>query len=113
MDLARAHGMEPLAAWYLNTDCAGMFAPDLYDRLQAKLQRNTANFVLLSTDLIKVLRIFQACGIPAVPLKGPVLAATLFNEIPWRESCDLDLLVARSDIARAKDALTEAGYQLD
>ena len=59
MDLARAHGMEPLAAWYLDTDCAGMFAPDFYDRLHATLQRNTANFVLLSTDLIKVLRILR------------------------------------------------------
>ncbi len=113
MDLARAHGMEPLAAWYLDTDCAGMFAPDFYDRLHATLQRNTANFVLLSTDLIKVLRIFRAHGIPVVPLKGPVLAVTLFNEIPWRESCDLDLLVRRADVTRAKDALMEAGYQLD
>ena len=113
MDLARAHGMEPLAAWYLNTDCAGMFAPDFYDRLHAILQRNTANFVLLSTDLIKVLRILRTCGIPVVPLKGPVLAVTLFNEIPWRESCDLDLLVRRADVGRAKDALVEAGYQLD
>ena len=113
MDLARAHGMEPLAAWYLNTDCAAMFAPDFYDRMHAILQRNTANFVLLSTDLIKVLRILQARGIPVVPLKGPVLAVTLFNEIPWRESCDLDLLVRRADVGRAKDALIEAGYQLD
>ena len=113
MDLARAHGMEPLAAWYLDTDCAGMFAPDFYDRLHATLQRNTANFVLLSTDLIKVLRILRARGIPVVPLKGPVLAITLFNEIPWRESCDLDLLVRRGDVGRAKDALMEAGYQLD
>jgi hypothetical protein len=113
MDLARAHGMEPLAAWYLNTDCAGMFAPDFYDRMRATLQRNTANFVLLSTDLIKVLRILQARGIPVVPLKGPVLAVTLFNEIPWRESCDLDFLLRRADVGRAKDALIEAGYQLD
>ena len=113
MELARAHGMEPLAAWYLDTDCAGMFAPDFYDRLHATLQRNTANFVLLTTDLIKVLRILRARGIPVVPLKGPVLAGTLFNEIPWRESCDLDLLVRRGDVGRAKDALMEAGYQLD
>ena len=113
MDLARAHGMEPLAAWYLKTDCAGTFAPDFYDRMRAILRRNTANFVLLSTDLIKVLRILQARGIPVVPLKGPVLAVALFNEIPWRESCDLDLLVRRADVGRAKDALIEAGYQLD
>jgi hypothetical protein len=90
-----------------------MFGPDFYRRMHAKLERNTANFMLLSTDLIKVLRILRARGIPVVPLKGPVMAITLFNEIPWRDSCDLDLLVHRADVGRAKDALIEAGYQLD
>ena len=113
MSLARAHGMEPLAAWYLNTDCAGVLATDFHDHLNAILQRNTAKFVLLSTDLIKVLRILESRGIAVVPLKGPVLATTLFNEIPWRESCDLDLLVTRADVGRAKVALVEAGYQLE
>jgi hypothetical protein len=113
MDLARAHAMEPLAAWYLNTDCAGMFAPNIHVRLRAILQRNTANFMLLSTDLIKVLRILRAHGISVVPVKGPVLASSLFNEMPWRDSLDLDLLIQRTEIARAKDALVEAGYQLE
>ncbi|MGC2757069.1 nucleotidyltransferase domain-containing protein [Candidatus Binatus sp.] len=113
MDLARAHGMEPLAAYYINTDCAGMFAPEFHKRLRAILVGNTAKFVVLSTDLIKVLRILEGRGIPVVPLKGPVLAEKLFSEIPWRDSCDLDLLIPRIDIGRAKDALVDAGYRLD
>src|SRR5580704_11218092 len=64
MDLARGHRMEPLAAWYLNTDCAGMLAPELHDSLHATLRRSTANFLLLSADLIKVLRILQVQNIP-------------------------------------------------
>ena len=107
MDLARAHGMEPLAAYYINTDCAGMFAPEFHKRLRAILVGNTAKFVVLSTDLIKVLRILEGRGIPVVPLKGPVLAEKLFSEIPWRDSCDLDLLIPRIDIGRAKDALSQ------
>jgi hypothetical protein len=113
MGLARAHGMQPLAALYLNADCPEMLTPEFRERLHATLQCNTINFVLLSTDLIKVLRLLRARGIRVVPLKGPVLAASLFNEIPWRESCDLDLLIPRADVGRAKDALIEAGYQLD
>ena len=113
IDLARSHAMEPLAAWHLNTDGAGMLAPNIHERLQAILQRNTANFMLLSTDLINVLRILRARSISVVPLKGPVLAASLFDEMPWRDSVDLDLLIPRADIGRAKDALMEAGYQLD
>lgn len=113
MDLARAHWMQPLAAWYLNTDCAGMLPPELHDSLHATLHRNTANFLLLSADLIKVLRILDAQNIPVVPLKGPVLATMLCDDIVWRESSDLDLLVRRADITRAKDALMAAGYRLD
>lgn len=113
LDFARAHGMEPLLALYLKTECPEMLTQDFRERLHATLERNTINFVLLSTDLIKVLRILRARGIRVVPLKGPVLAASLFNEIPWRESCDLDLLMPRADVGRAKDALIEAGYRLD
>lgn len=113
MDFARAHGMEPLVALYLNSDCPGVLAPEFRERLRATSRRITTNFVLLSTDLIKVLRILRSHGIRVVPLKGPVLAATLFNEIPWRESCDLDLLISRADVGQAKDALIAAGYQPD
>ncbi len=112
IDLARAHWIEPLAAWYLSTGCAGTLAPGLHENLHATLHRNTANFLLLSAGLIKVLRLLQAQSVPVVPLKGPVLAAMLCDEIPWRESCDLDLLVRRADITRAKQALMAAGYQL-
>lgn len=113
IDLARGHCLEPLIAWYLQTDCAGMFAKDFHDGLRVTLRRSTANLMLLCTDLTKVLRILEEHSIPVVPLKGPVLAAMLCDEIPWRESCDLDLLVRRIDITRAKNALMAAGYQID
>src|SRR5579863_1606366 len=71
IDLTRAHWMEPLAAWYLDTDCAGLLPPDIHDGLRAAMRRNAANFLLLSADLIKVLRVLDAHSIPVVPLKGP------------------------------------------
>jgi hypothetical protein len=113
LELARAHGMEPLAAWYLNTDCNGMLAPQLHRRLHEVMRRTAAASLLLSAELIKVLNILQAHHVQAVPLKGPVLAAMLCDEIAWRESCDLDLLVRRADIARARQALCDAGYRVD
>jgi hypothetical protein len=90
-ELARGHWMEPLVAWYLNTDCAGMFTSDFHNDLHTTLRRNTVDFMLLSVDLIRILRFFQAQSIPVVPFKGPTLTAMLSDETPWRESCDLDL----------------------
>src|ERR1700693_6189200 len=81
MNLARGHLMEPLVVWYLGTDCIGMFASDFQDNLQATLRRNTANIMLLGAHLLKTLRILRARSIPVVPLKGPVLAAMLCDEI--------------------------------
>jgi hypothetical protein len=80
MDLARGHWMEPLVAWYLNIDCAGMFATDFDDGLRTTLHRSTTNLMLLSANLIKILRILKAHTIPVVPFKGPVLATMLCDE---------------------------------
>jgi hypothetical protein len=113
IDLARAHWMEPLVAWQLKSICPDLLDPDLSAHLDQMLRFNTAKHLLLSADLIKVLAILEAEQIAAVTLKGPVLAATLCDDIPWRDSCDLDLLVRRADISRAKDALLAAGYRLD
>jgi hypothetical protein len=113
MELARAHWMEPLVAWQLRTLCADLLEPSFAADVDHILRYNTARHLLLSAELIKVLGILEAERIPAVPLKGPVLAAMLCDEIPWRESCDLDLLVRRADVTRAKDALLASGCRLD
>ncbi|HKD66041.1 MAG TPA: nucleotidyltransferase family protein [Candidatus Binataceae bacterium] len=113
ISLARAHWMEPLAAWYLDTECAELLPSAIREVLRAAIHRSAVNFLLLSAELIKVLCVLDAGGIRVVPLKGPVLAAMLCDENPWRESCDLDLLVRPADITWAKDALIAAGYRLD
>jgi hypothetical protein len=113
IDLARAHWLHPLIAWQLRCACADLLEPALAAHLHQILRLSTAKHLLLSADLAKALDIFQAHGIEAVPIKGPLLAAALCDEIPWRDSVDLDLLVRRTEITRAKDALIAAGYRLD
>jgi hypothetical protein len=113
IELARAHWLEPLLAWQLRSACADMLEPAFAARLHRVVRASTAKHLLLAANLHKLLEIFQAHGIAAVPLKGPLLAAALCDEIPWRDSADLDLLVRRADITRARDALIAAGYRLD
>jgi hypothetical protein len=113
IDLARAHWMEPLVAWQLRAACAEMLGPAVLPALDTIIRRSAARHLLLSAELIKVLRILRAHGIAVLPFKGPVLAATLCDQMVWRESSDLDFLVRRAEVTRARDALIAAGYRLD
>jgi Uncharacterised nucleotidyltransferase len=51
-------------------------------------------------------------GYPRRSTKGPGAQQMLFDDISWRESSDLDVLVRRADITRAKETLLAANYQL-
>jgi len=113
MALAGAHWMEPLAAWCLKATCAEMLEPAFRAGLDTVIRQSAIRHLQLNAELLKVLRVLEQHRIEVVPMKGPVLAAMLCDEIPWRDSVDLDLLVRRADITRAKDALLAAGYRLD
>lgn len=65
----------------------------------------------LTSELLRVLRLLEDHEIPAIPYKGPVLAISLYGEVPLRPFCDLDILVRRRDIVRAKRLLLSRGYQ--
>ena len=87
--------------------------PRLARRPRYVIRQSAIRHLQLNAELLKVLRVFDQHRIEVVPMKGPVLAAMLCDEIPWRDSVDLDLLVRRADITRAKNALLAAGYRLD
>jgi len=51
-------------------------------------------------------------GIPAVSLKGPVLATTIYGNLALRHFGDLDILVHKRDIPSAEDLFISQGYRL-
>jgi hypothetical protein len=76
-----------------------------YARLSA--QRNRA----LTAELLEVLELLKSKRIDAVPFKGPALAAMLYRDRESRQFGDLDILVRRSDVAAAEEALRTRGYR--
>lgn len=63
---------------------------------------------LMALDILARL---ESAGIPAVPLKGSILARQLYRDVAARTSVDLDLLVAPQDLAGAVVALQEIGWR--
>jgi hypothetical protein len=110
---ADAHAMTPTTAWCLRTNCADLVPPQILAELQKTLRSNAAHHMLLSGELLSLLRILDAEKVRAVPLKGPVLASELWGNIASRVMCDLDLLVSKADITRTTKILLANGYRLD
>lgn len=64
----------------------------------------------LTGELLRLLKLFQDAGIRALPFKGPVLAVAAYGNPSLRHFGDLDILMPREDILKAKDILVSQGY---
>ncbi len=71
------------------------------------LQRN----LKLTAELLHILRMLNENHICTLPFKGPVLTASLYGNLALRQFVDLDLLVRRTDVLRAKTLLQGEGYE--
>jgi hypothetical protein len=111
LEAASLHCIMPLLYRHLSTLGEGIVPPAVLDRLRTDYQANAHRNLVLSGDLLRLLRLFKANDIPVVPLKGPVLAANVYGDVSLRQFGDLDVLLHERDIARAKELLLAHGYQ--
>ena len=106
--LARWHGLRPLLHRHLS-DCEGVpraVLVELWAETETIARRNRA----MTAELDRILGRFDSMGLRAVPYKGPTLALRAYGELGLREFGDLDILVPRSQVQRARDALCAIGY---
>ena len=111
LERLHAHGVVPLACRSLAALGWRGVPPDVRRALEAGGRVNALRNELLMSDLTSVLRLLHAAGIPAIPLKGPVLAEALYGDTGCRTCSDLDLLVPRSDVRHAWPLLGAAGWR--
>ena len=106
--LARWHGLRPLVNRHLAAcdEVPRGIALGLWGEATAVGVRNRA----MHEELARILSLFELGGIRALPYKGPALALRAYGDLALREFSDLDILVARSQVQRARDALCAAGY---
>jgi hypothetical protein len=97
--------------------CRTKFPPDavptqVAGRMVAYFQSNARRNLFLTTELLAILRLLEENGIPAIPLKGPTLAALAYGDLALRPFSDLDILLRRGDILKALGVLATRRYQL-
>jgi Uncharacterised nucleotidyltransferase len=82
---------------------------ELYRRYFEYSSRNA----FLAAELHDILNEFHRAGIEALAYKGPALAAMAYGDLALRHpSGDIDLLLRRPDIDRAKNLIQTRGYRL-
>jgi hypothetical protein len=78
-----------------------------------RVERRARAIRTIAVDLAaaRVARALRAAGVPCILLKGPALAALLYEPGELRPYVDVDLLVAPSDEPPAGEVLRGLGYQ--
>lgn len=110
---AIAHRVTPLLAWNLASVCADSLPAELANALHHWLAQNRARNLELVQEILTIVDLLETHNIPVIPIKGPVLAKTLFGDLALRQSGDLDLLVSKPHVSSAVALLGKLGYQMN
>lgn len=79
---------------------------------ETEFNAQTLNTLNLASETLRLLEFFGGAGIETLVLKGSFLSLRLYGDVAIRPSRDIDLLIRPSELIRAREILTEAGYNL-
>jgi len=108
--LARRHSIVPLVYVQLEQHASDLVPPQVLAKFKKHYIENSARNTLLTTELCRLINLFRDEGIEAIPYKGPVLAQFAYNNIALRRFVDLDVIVHKSDVLKAREILLNEGY---
>lgn len=109
--LAARHRLTSLLYWHVNQICPQEVPESVLADLRATFQHRATRNLFLTWQLLELLDAFTAEGIGAIPFKGPILAASLYENVALRPFDDLDLFVHRADLSRVREILARRGFQ--
>lgn len=110
-EMARWHGVAPLAAHSVGEGGLGAAAASAAALLAGDFQYNALHAARLSMELVNVERLLAARGIPCAAFKGAVIASVAYGSLWLRQFSDIDVLAPPERVVEARQALSEAGYQ--
>jgi hypothetical protein len=109
--LANKHGVMPLLYRSISQNCPEAVPQEWLARLRMLYIQNAARNFKMTAELLRIFNALREAGIEAVPLKGPVLAQTVYGDIALRQFGDLDILVTPENVERALSVMQACGYR--
>ena len=110
VDIAKRHAVLPLVHRYLKLECPTAVPGEGLAKLRTQWQMIILYNRHLTAELVRLMGLLKAAGVPAVTFKGPVLAAMAYGSIELRQFSDLDILVRQTDLPRVAEILTAERY---
>ncbi|HVF23572.1 MAG TPA: nucleotidyltransferase family protein [Pyrinomonadaceae bacterium] len=108
--LARRHAVVPLLYLKLQRHASDLVPHEVLQQLKKHYLENAARNTVLTAELCRLLALFADGGIEAIPYKGPVLALFAYDNLALRRFVDLDVIVRKSDVLKAREILLAEGY---
>lgn len=112
IDAAEYHNLAPCLHVSLERACPDLVPATVAASFREAYRDSARRNLVLTVRLSELLDAFAAEGLPVVPLKGPVLAESLYSDPVLRPFSDLDLLVRKQDVPAAIRLLNRQGYTL-
>jgi len=69
--------------------------------------------ILMTAELLKIIKLLESNNIPSLAFKGPSLAHMAYGDITLRQYNDLDILVDEKDIFLAAQLISSINYKSD
>jgi putative nucleotidyltransferase-like protein len=108
--LARRHAIVPLLYVQLERHASDVVPDEFLRKLKQQYLENSARNTVLTAELCRLIDLFAGDGIEAIPYKGPALAAFAYDNLALRRFVDLDIIVKKSDVLKAREILLNEGY---
>ena len=81
------------------------------DVMAVRARKYAISNLVMTSELRTLIELLRSKGIEAVPVKGPALAISAYQDIGLRQFGDLDILIHKRDVLRARETLIQRGYQ--
>jgi hypothetical protein len=108
---AAENSIVPLLSKSLREAAEDLISAAIAEKLREASRANSIRCLFLSAELARILQLFRAESILAVPYKGPVLAVQAYGDVTLREFEDLDIILSQKDLPRAHLILQQQGYE--
>lgn len=112
LSMATKHKLLPLLYLNLNFICPEKVPLEILEKLKIEFHANAKKNLLLTGELVKVMKLLDENGINAVTYKGPVLAHSIYGNIAYRQFGDIDILTDKKGALKSKDIIFSEGYEL-
>ena len=108
---ALTHGVGPLLYVNLRAMDPDTIPPAALATLRLHMQQVFVTNSLMVQELLKILTVFDAHHLYAIPYKGPTLAVSAYGNLALRPFGDLDIWIPQHDMKKGKELLLSLGYQ--